>query len=124
MVMDGACGEGCSSQARAFEIFGAGARESERLEPLGESKPASVDDRFSGVEASIAEGVGDAPGNWRWRGKRRRKVGAGRAVGSLPVIRLSRDCAQCTTDSGLLVCRGRGLGLLLRGLLFGRLVCF
>jgi len=73
------CGEACSLQARAFDIFGAGARESERLDSLGESKPASVDDRFSGVETSIAAGVSVMlRGNWRWRGKRRKNVGKGR----------------------------------------------
>lgn len=66
--VDGQCGEGCNGQARAFDIFGAGARESERFEPFGESKPASVDDRFSGVEASIAE-VGDAPGKLAMAGE-------------------------------------------------------
>jgi hypothetical protein len=55
-----------------LEIFGACFFESpDRTDPFGESKPASVEDRLSGVEASMlgcySDAVGDAPG---FRGKR------------------------------------------------------
>jgi hypothetical protein len=43
-------------QARALDILGATGRESvERFDSRGESRPASVEDRLSGVEASIIE---------------------------------------------------------------------
>lgn len=59
-------GEAVDLQARALDILGATGRDSvERFDSRGESSPASVDDRLSGVEASILEldreAVGDAP---------------------------------------------------------------
>jgi hypothetical protein len=43
-------------QARALDILGATGRDSvERFDSRGESRPASVEDRLSGVEASIIE---------------------------------------------------------------------
>lgn len=100
------CGETWSLQARAFDIFGAGARESERLDSLGESKPASVDDRFSGVDTSIAAGVSVMlRGNWRWRGKRRKNVGKGRVGFFLPVIRLHQGL--CTPTDRMCQFRGK-----------------
>lgn len=48
-------GEAADLQARALDILGATGRDSERLDSRGESSPASVDDRLSGVEASILE---------------------------------------------------------------------
>lgn len=72
-------------QARALDILGATGRDSvERFDSRGESRPASVEDRFSGVEASIlgawrGEAVGDAPrmrvGGKTWRGRRWEKSG-------------------------------------------------
>jgi hypothetical protein len=78
--------------ARALDILGATGRDSvERFDSRGESRPASVEDRLSGVELSIleleGEAVGDAP-RMRVRGKKSagqekvRKVGGGRVVGS------------------------------------------
>lgn len=48
------CGEGEHSHARALEILGAGL---ESVLPLGESRPASVEERLSGVAASMRNSV-------------------------------------------------------------------
>ena len=68
--------------ARALEILGA--RDAERLGSLGESKPASVEERLCGVEASMLEekAVGDAPG-LRVRGK---IVGGGGGTSAQPEV--------------------------------------
>ena len=68
------CGEGEHSHARALEILGAGL---ESVLPLGESRPASVEERLSGVEASMKE-FGDTPGEVRGKGVGGGKVGGGR----------------------------------------------
>lgn len=54
------CGGGEHSHARALEILGACRESAERS--FGESRPASVEERLSGVEASMKE-FGDAPGD-------------------------------------------------------------
>jgi hypothetical protein len=60
------------SHARALEILGAG------LEfALGESNPASVEERLSGVGVSM-KGFGNAPGEVRGKGFGGGKVGGGR----------------------------------------------
>ena len=69
--------------ARALEILG-GARDAERLGSLGESKPASVEERLCGVETSMLKekAVGDAPG-LRVRGK---IVGGGGGTSAQPEV--------------------------------------
>ncbi|KAF3387622.1 hypothetical protein F1880_000298 [Penicillium rolfsii] len=67
-------------QARALDILGATGRDPvERFDSRGESRPASVEDRLSGVEASMlgaekGEAVGDAPRMRVW-GKTQRGRG-------------------------------------------------
>lgn len=68
------------SQARDLEILGAAGRESpERLGSLGESRPASVEERFSGVEASMRPSVMLRHASQVQKslaGKRKEKIGA------------------------------------------------